>query len=74
MADIIALPLELSQPIPLVTGNNDYKIFKNTLARINELLHLSGIDNIIMQYDLDEAEKNARKDAEKNKKKLKGLS
>jgi hypothetical protein len=74
MADIIALPLELSQPIPLVTGNNDYKIFKNTLARINELLHLSGIDNIIMQYDLDEAEKNARKDAEKNNKKFKGLS
>lgn len=74
MADIIPLQLELSQPIPLVTGNIDYTIFKDTLERINELLHLSGIDNMIMQYDLDEAEGNARKDAEENNKRFKGLT
>jgi hypothetical protein len=74
MADIIPLQIELSQPIPLVTGNIDYTIFKNTLARINELLHLSGIDNMLMQYALDLAEKNARKDAKESNKSFKGLT
>lgn len=57
MTNIISLQLELSQPIPLIVGNVDYKNFKNILDRINEILQLSGIDLRIMKYELEEAEK-----------------
>jgi hypothetical protein len=59
MAKIISLQLEISQPIPEVSGNKEYTIFKENLDRINELLTLSGIDNKMMQYELDQAEQNA---------------
>lgn len=74
MANIIPLQLELNQPIPEVTGNLDYRLFKENLERINELLTLSGIDNKAMQYDIDAAEQNAIKEAKANNKDFKGLS
>ena len=74
MAKIISLQLEISQPIPEVSGNKEYTIFKENLDRINELLTLSGIDNKMMQYELDQAEQNAIKYAEDNNKSFKGFS
>lgn len=73
MADIIPLQQKLSQPIPEVIGNLDYQLFKENLYRINELLYLSGIDNKVMQYDIDQAEQYAIKEAEDKNKKYKGL-
>jgi len=74
MTSIIPLQLELSQPIPLVVGNVDYRNFKNILDRINEILELSGIDMKIMQYELGEAEKEYIKAYQEMNKEFKGFT
>jgi len=74
MTDIIPLQLEISQPIPLVVGNLDYINFKNILDRINEILVLSEIDIRMMKYELDEAEKEFKKQYQKMNKEFKGFS
>jgi hypothetical protein len=74
MTNIIPLQLELSQPIPLVVGNVDYRNFKNTLERIDELLILSGIEIRIMKYELDEAEKEFIKQYQEKDKVFKDFS
>jgi hypothetical protein len=74
MAKIIPLQQEFCQPIPLVVGNLDYNNFKSLLERINEIIKISGIDNKIMQYELDKAEEKALEDAETSGKKFIHLS
>ena len=48
MGEIIAFQEEFRQVLPNVTGNVDYKIFRETLARITELIKLSKIDRKVM--------------------------
>jgi hypothetical protein len=74
MAAIIPLQQEFRQSIPLVIGNVDYLIFKETLERISELIKLSHLDLIVMQHFINEAEKEAMKEAKENGKVFKGLT
>lgn len=55
----ILLPYQpyLRQELPIVHGNIDYQIFKNSLERIDELIELSGIDIKVMECFVEEAEK-----------------
>ena len=46
----IPFQLELSQDLPEVIGNQDYTKLRATFERIDELLRLSGIDKLAMQY------------------------
>lgn len=48
MGEILAFQEEFRQALPNVTGNVDYKIFRQTLARITELIKLSKIDRKVM--------------------------
>jgi hypothetical protein len=48
MGEIVAFQDEFRQALPNVTGNVDYKIFRETLARITELIKLSKIDRKVM--------------------------
>jgi len=48
MENIVAFQDEFRQALPNVTGNVDYKIFRETLARITELIKLSKIDQKVM--------------------------
>jgi hypothetical protein len=48
MGEIVAFQDEFRQALPNVTGNVDYKIFRETLARITELIKLSQIDRKVM--------------------------
>ena len=48
MGEIVAFQEEFRQALPNVTGNVDYKIFRETLARITELIKLSKIDRKVM--------------------------
>ena len=41
MGEIVAFQEEFRQVLPNVTGNVDYEIFRETLARITELIKLS---------------------------------
>lgn len=48
MENIVAFQDEFRQALPNVTGNVDYKIFRETLSRISELIKLSKIDQRVM--------------------------
>ncbi len=48
MVEIVAFQEEFRQALPNVTGNVDYKIFRETLVRITELIKLSKIDRKVM--------------------------
>lgn len=60
---VILIPLQptLCQELPIVSGNVDYEIFRDTLMRIAELIEYSGIDIKAMTYLVEEAEKEGRK-------------
>ena len=48
MGKIVAFQEEFRQALPIVTGNVDYKIFRETLALITELINFSKIDRKVM--------------------------
>ena len=73
MGEIIAFQDEFRQALPNVTGNVDYKVFRETLARITELIELSKIDQRVMTeaIRLSQEASNLRRQAEgKEHKKL----
>ena len=72
----ILLPYQpyLCQELPIVHGNVDYQIFKDTLERIDELIRLSGIEIRIMAYFVEEAEKEEMKIKQIPEEKYTGLS
>jgi hypothetical protein len=57
MIKLVPIQTEFRQSIPNVTGNVDYVEFRNTLERINELIEMSGLDRLMMEHVLREAEK-----------------
>ncbi len=48
MGEIVAFQDEFRQALPNVTGNVDYKIFRETLGRMDKLIKLSKIDRKVM--------------------------
>jgi hypothetical protein len=79
MGDIVAFQEEFRQALPLVTGNVDYRIFRETLARITELIKLSKIDRKVMaeavrvsqqEYDLRRQDEGKTPKALTNKEKV----
>ena len=74
MAILIPLQPTLCQELPIVSGNVDYEIFRDTLIRIAELIEYSGIDIKAMTYLVEEAEKEGRKNWEGQIDKYPGLS
>lgn len=73
MATIISLQQEFCQLIPTIIGNVDYLELKKTLERMSEIIKLSGLDSIVMQHTIDEAEQLAMQSAEKKGIEFKGL-
>ena len=73
MATIISSQQEFRQPIPTIIGNVDYLELKKTLERMSEIIKLSGLDSIVMQHAVDEAEQIAMQNAEKKGIEFKGL-
>jgi len=78
MNEIVPFQEEFRQALPIVTGNVDYKIFRETLARINELIKLSKIERRVMleairlsqkEYDLSRQAKGMRPKQLANKQK-----
>jgi hypothetical protein len=54
---IIAFQPELCPALPVVVGNCDYQEFKATLLRIDEILHLSGLESDFVRLRLEEIER-----------------
>jgi hypothetical protein len=79
MVEIVAFQEEFRQALPIVTGNADYKIFRETLERITEVIKLSKIDRKVMaeavrvgqqQYDRDRQSEGKRLKQLTNKEKI----
>jgi hypothetical protein len=79
MGEIVAFQEEFRQVLPNVTGNVDYEIFRETLARITELIKLSKIDCKVMseairlsekEYNLSRQAKNKGPNPLTNKEKI----
>ena len=73
MATIISLQQEFRQQIPTVIGNIDYLELKKTLERISEIIKLSRLDSIVMQYAIDKSELSAMQEAAEKGIKFEGL-
>ena len=54
MFDATIIPFEplLPQVLPTIEGNVDYRLLREQLLRIDELLRLSGLEAKLMQKDL----------------------
>ena len=50
MSKLIPFQNKLRQVLPVVTGNADYKNFKNLLVRISEIIESSKIENRAIEY------------------------
>jgi len=62
MTLMLPMQMKFKQGLPDVVGNIDYKKFKNQLERISEIISLSGIDETIMQYVINEKISEIKKD------------
>ena len=71
---ILPFQLPLRQQLPQVHGNVDYQVFRETLQRMAELIRLAGIDSVVLLFCLEQAEREARKQAKQQGKRYKGLS
>jgi len=54
---IIAFQPEICPALPVVVGNCDYQEFKASLLRIDQLLHLSGLERDFVRLRLEEVER-----------------
>ena len=55
MSKIIPIQRQFCQELPQVNGNADYTEFRNTLLRIEEIIHFSQIDHILINTKFKEA-------------------
>lgn len=74
MTDIIPIQEELRQELPEVIGNIDYKVFRQTLERMEEIIEIGRLDEIIMKHLLGEAEAAKKKSCAKLQREYKGLT
>jgi len=74
MMSILPFQLPLRQQLPLVHGNVDYQVFRQTLQRISELIRLTDSDLMVVLFCLERADREARRQAKREGKQYKGLS
>jgi hypothetical protein len=74
MTSILPFQLPLRQQLPLVRGNVDYQVFRQTLQRMSELIRLTDSDLVVVLFCLERADREARERARKAGKRYKGLS
>ena len=74
MDSILPFQLPLRQQLPQVHGNLDYREFRQSLERIAELIRLTGIDSMVVLFLLERADREARRQAKRERKRYKGLS
>jgi hypothetical protein len=74
MTSILPFQLPLRQQLPLVRGNVDYQVFRQTLQRMSELIRLTDSDLVVVLFCLERADREARERARKAGKRSKGLS
>ena len=60
---IVAEQMELSRELPVVVGNVDYQMFQKCLERLDELLRLSGLEEVYVQNRLVAWQEEGRKAA-----------
>jgi len=65
MGQLISLQLAFRQELPEVIGNLDYRIFRDRLERIGEIIELGNLDFKIVQYLIEESEHARRKESGK---------
>ena len=71
---IIAFQPELCPALPVVVGNCDYQEFKTILLRIDELLHLSGLESDFVRLCLEEGERELAETAQLHGRRPRGSS
>ena len=54
---------ELSQELPVVIGNKDYTIFRSTLERMDEIIELGKLDQVVCEYMVWVAEETRKQTA-----------
>lgn len=70
----VAYQLPLRQQLPLVQGNADYQLLRQTLQRISELIECSGMDRTVLRFCRERAKREARERARSQRKRYAGLS
>ena len=55
---ILAIQQKFDKPIPVVFGNSEYNTERELLITIDEIIHQSGLEKIVMAYFLDVARVN----------------
>lgn len=71
---ILPFQLPLRQQLPQVVGNVDYRVFRDTLERMAEIIRLSNVESMVVRYCLEQAEEQARRLAKQRGKGFRGLS
>jgi len=74
MTNILPYQLPLRQRLPQIVGNHDYRVFRETLQRMAEIIRLSDMDEVVVRYCLEQAEEQARKQAKQRGKRFRSLS
>jgi hypothetical protein len=70
----VAFQLPLRQQLPLVQGNADYQVLRQTLQRISELIECSGMDGTVLRFCRKRAKRGAREKARGQGRRFAGLS
>lgn len=74
MTNLVPLQTEFRQELPVVIGNIDYKIFRETLMRIEEIIELSGAEKKAMRYAVEKEEEERKQKASETGEEYRGLS
>lgn len=69
----IPFQLELQQKLPVVKGNKDYTEFRKTLVRIDEIIRLGKLEEVLINAMLQEVEEKGKRRAKEQGKKYKQL-
>ncbi len=64
---------ELSQELPVVIGNKDYTIFRSTLERMEEIIELARLDQVVCDHLVRITEKKRKKIARERGEDFSGL-
>ena len=69
----IPFQIELQQKLPVVIGNKDYTVFLERLERIDEIIRLGNLEQIVIGHVLKEVEEKRRRTAQENGKRYQEL-
>ena len=74
MPTILPFQPQLRQRLPEVLGNADYTDLRKTLQRMSEIIEAGNLDALLIVHCLEQAETEARREAQENGKSYRGLS